>query len=223
MVYMVCHDVDYGHGDDGWSIFGSKPTHRWPGLVTSTVHRGWLENPRNKWGFCYGKTIELWLIFQRCDWLLEDTGGTCHETLKHHLSIRGSILLRQPKKCRRTKTPLLDWHLCRLIDWVYCHMEKLRNTVERHAAEFWNHWNHWKSGRENSLKIFPPLGTMLQDHLWAEIHVSPTGSGNPLVEPSPPIMSCSSLFSTLKRTVDGRNPAPVGRRFSYSPIIYSVS
>jgi len=26
MAYMVCHDVDYGHGDDGWSIFGSKPT-----------------------------------------------------------------------------------------------------------------------------------------------------------------------------------------------------
>jgi len=44
-------------------------------------------------------------------------------------------------------------------------MEKLRNTAERHAAEF---WNHWKSGGENSLKIIPRL-LMLQDHLWAEI------------------------------------------------------
>ena len=156
MVYMVCHDVDYGHGDDGWSIFGSKPTHRWPGLVTSTVHRGWLENPRNKWGFCYGKTIELWLIFQRCDWLLEDTGGTCHETLKHHLSIRGSILLRQPKKMPPNKDPLA-W-----LTPVPPHRLGLlsHGEVEKHGGtpccRILESLNHWKSGREKFTEDLSP-------------------------------------------------------------------
>ena len=51
-------------------------------------------------------------------------------------------------------------------------MEKLRNTAERHAAEF---WNHWKSGGENSLKIIPPYSSPCENagpssaSRWAEI------------------------------------------------------